>query len=234
MTKYLKLIIVIALTFMAINLLFAFGSKPLFHFAFFKSGFINTQINLQLSTILVSSTLCLMLGLIATKTRFRFLNLKHIDAPMLPVKLLGIPQGSRWKSTGFLIAALISLGTGVAVYMQVSNRPLSLALFPDVPLILILSLMNSFTEEVVFRLSYVTIVDDQGFSPKLALFLGSAVFGVVHYFGMAPKGLIGALMAGFLGWFLTKSILETKGFFWAWFIHFLQDVVILTLFFSAF
>ncbi|MFT6005009.1 MAG: hypothetical protein ACI8UQ_002153, partial [Bacteroidia bacterium] len=49
----------------------------------------------------------------------------------------------------------------------------------------------------------------------------------VHYFG-TPGGIIGVIVAGFLGWFLAKSILETKGFFWAWFIHFLQDVVIIT------
>jgi hypothetical protein len=42
-------------------------------------------------------------------------------------------------------------------------------------------------------------------------------------------------LAGFLGWFLAKSIGETHGFFWAWLIHFLQDVVIITgLFFQQF
>jgi hypothetical protein len=33
-------------------------------------------------------------------------------------------------------------------------------------------------------------------------------------------------MATFLGWILGKSMLETRGFWWAWFIHFLQDVMI--------
>jgi len=33
-----------------------------------------------------------------------------------------------------------------------------------------------------------------------------------------------------LGWLLAKSVIETNGIFWAWFIHFLQDIVI----FSAF
>jgi len=27
---------------------------------------------------------------------------------------------------------------------------------------------------------------------------------------------------------LAKSILETKGIFWAWLIHFLQDIIIFT------
>jgi uncharacterized protein len=33
-------------------------------------------------------------------------------------------------------------------------------------------------------------------------------------------------MTGFLAWLLGKSMLETKGLFWAWFIHFLPDAVI--------
>jgi hypothetical protein len=35
-------------------------------------------------------------------------------------------------------------------------------------------------------------------------------------------------MAGFLGWLLAMSVVETRGFFLAWTIHFVQDVVIIT------
>ncbi len=38
--------------------------------------------------------------------------------------------------------------------------------------------------------------------------------------------MIGFLMTGFLAWVLGKAMLETKGFFWPWLIHFLPDVVI--------
>lgn len=40
------------------------------------------------------------------------------------------------------------------------------------------------------------------------------------------NGVIGILMAGVLGWLMMKSVMETQGIFWAWSIHFLQDVVI--------
>ena len=49
----------------------------------------------------------------------------------------------------------------------------------------------------------------------------------MHYFGIAPKSLPGMLMAACIGFFLTKFILETRGFFWAWLVHFAQDVVII-------
>lgn len=51
------------------------------------------------------------------------------------------------------------------------------------------------------------------------------LFGVGHFYGI-PNGVVGVLLTGFLGWFLGKSMLETGGFFWAWLIHFMQDVVI--------
>jgi len=42
-----------------------------------------------------------------------------------------------------------------------------------------------------------------------------------------PNGVIGAFLAGVLGYVLAKSVDETQGIFWAWAIHFLQDVVII-------
>jgi membrane protease YdiL (CAAX protease family) len=61
--------------------------------------------------------------------------------------------------------------------------------------------------------------------PGQALLLTSALFGLGHWFGH-PSGPSGVLMAGIAGWFWGKSMIETKGFFWAWVIHAIQDVVI--------
>lgn len=55
--------------------------------------------------------------------------------------------------------------------------------------------------------------------------ISAIIFGVAHFSGM-PHGLIGMLKAGLLGWFLAKSVIEKQGIFWAWSIHFIQDVVI--------
>jgi hypothetical protein len=41
-----------------------------------------------------------------------------------------------------------------------------------------------------------------------------------------PYGFIGVALAWFLGWILARSMLETRGIAWAWFIHALQDVLI--------
>ncbi len=75
--------------------------------------------------------------------------------------------------------------------------------------------------------------ENAGLSPTWAKALGSLVFGFVHYWGIAPKGMLGAVLAAYIGFFLTKSILETKGFLFAWAVHAIQDVVILTFLFNA-
>ena len=60
---------------------------------------------------------------------------------------------------------------------------------------------------------------------RQAVLIAAAFFGLGHYFGV-PYGIIGVGMASFLGWMMGKAMIETRGFFWAWFIHFLQDVMI--------
>ena len=91
---------------------------------------------------------------------------------------------------------------------------------------LLFSLTNSFIEESVTRIGVVVtlkgIVKD-----KTIPLISALIFGVVHYWGN-PGGIPGLLAAGFLGWFLAKSIVETKGIYWAWLIHFVQDVIIFT------
>jgi hypothetical protein len=60
---------------------------------------------------------------------------------------------------------------------------------------------------------------------RQALRLVAAYFGLGHFYGV-PYGVIGVVLAWFLGWILARSMLETRGLTWAWFIHFLQDVAI--------
>ncbi|MCG7965096.1 MAG: CPBP family intramembrane metalloprotease [Candidatus Thiodiazotropha taylori] len=79
-------------------------------------------------------------------------------------------------------------------------------------------------EEAIFRLGIVSPSMDRIDTSYIAL-ISAIIFGVTHFSGM-PHGLTGMLMAGFLGWFLAKSVIEAQGIFWAWSIHFIQDVVI--------
>ena len=234
MKKYWKIIFSIILTFIATAFLFVFMKSPLYNIQVFDKEILNFYANYEFSTLIVSSTLLLALYLLADKLRLGYFNLRKVDGAVNPVPLLGIKPGERWKTIGVSIGLIITIVTGIVVYFQVvPQNGLTFRFFPEVPLILLFALMNSFTEEVIFRLSYTTIVANENGNPRISEFLSAAVFGGVHYFGIAPSGIAGALMAAFIGWFLAKSINETKGFFWAWVIHFAQDVVILFFLFMS-
>jgi membrane protease YdiL (CAAX protease family) len=78
---------------------------------------------------------------------------------------------------------------------------------------------------MIYRVGLVSPL--QGLVSPTTIFLISAlIFGLAHINGM-PSGIVGIALAGILGFILAKSIFETQGFFWAWLIHFLQDVVII-------
>lgn len=230
MKQYWRIGTIVVFSLIATWLLFVFMNKPLFEISMFDKDIINFYAGYEFSAIILSTTFLLVLYLFADKLRLSYLNLKNIDGVVRPAPWVGIKpkEGEGWKTIGVTIGSIITVVTGVVVYFQtVSGNGLTFRLFPEIPLILLFALMNSFTEEVIFRLSYTTIVANEKMSPRISEFLSAAVFGGVHYFGIAPSGIAGAVMAAFIGWFLSKSINETKGFFWAWAIHFAQDVVIM-------
>ena len=236
MMKSWRVFLVIAMSLVAAWLLFIFMENPLFYITAFDKKILNFYMSYQMSTIIVSSTFLLLLYFIADKLNLKYFNLKKIDGEVKPVPVIGLNprEGEGWKTIGFNVGLMITLVTGIVVYFQtVAGNGLTISLLPEIPLILIFALMNSFTEEVIFRLSYTTIIANENGNPRISEFLSALIFGAVHYFGVAPSGIAGAIMGAFIGWFLAKSINETKGFFWAWSIHFIQDVVILFFIFMS-
>jgi hypothetical protein len=82
--------------------------------------------------------------------------------------------------------------------------------------------LNAFNEEITYKASFLSVLQGP-VGARQALRMVAFFFGMAHFYGV-PYGLIGVLMAAFMGWLLAKSMMETRGLFWAWFIHFLQDV----------
>ncbi|MEJ2186731.1 MAG: CPBP family intramembrane metalloprotease, partial [Gemmatimonadota bacterium] len=78
--------------------------------------------------------------------------------------------------------------------------------------------MNAFNEELTYRSTLLAGLKSV-VGPQQALWNAALFFGLAHYFGV-PYGILGVVMSTFLGWMLGKSMLETRGFVWAWFIHF--------------
>lgn len=169
---------------------------------------------------------CMLFGVrLINPTGFhKFWRLGNLGAPASAVKWLGIKTNESWHSVGTGFATVITLATAAFMWLGVySNTPI--AWLEALPWVLLFSATNAFVEEIICRFSLVATLEDT-LSNTAICWWSAGIFGGVHFFG-TPGGIIGVLMAGFLGWLLAKSMLETRGIGWAWFIHFLQDVVIL-------
>ncbi len=154
-----------------------------------------------------------------------FLRLGDLRAPIRPVRWLGFPKPESWTRFGGMWAAFISLGT--LTFLVAGGRPQLSQLagaVPVLPAVLLFAAMNSFSEEMTYRASFLASLTGP-LGPRSAVMMAAVFFGIGHFYGV-PYGLVGVILATFLGWMLGKAMLETRGFFWAWFIHFLQDVAI--------
>ena len=222
----LALVIVIGATAVVLNLSRFAERSP-----FSVSGleYINTQSKYQALLLGVAMLVLFAIYFVNPSNFSAFLAPGNIAAPAKGVSWLGVSEGGSWLSLGASLSFFITLATSTFIYFQFRKSgggPKQL--IPYLPLVLLFSLTNSFSEEVVYRLG--VIVPLVGSVDTAYILLISAVaFGAPHLRGM-PNGIVGALMAGLLGWLLAKSVVETNGIFWAWFVHFLQDIII----FSAF
>eukprot|EP01084_Bolivina_argentea_P285783 490141_1 len=137
-------------------------------------------------------------------------------------------QNKNWKSFGTELGLTMSFGTAAFLYyfhVRKSKIPITLKKIKvNIPYIVLFSLCTSFTEEIISRFGIISPLYGMINDDKIH-FLCALSFGIPHYFGI-PGGLLGSVMAAFLGYNGSKAIVETKGIAMAWFIHFIQDVVI--------
>ncbi len=157
-----------------------------------------------------------------------FLMRGDISALAEPSRLIGMKKPEPWTRIGTVFALIFTAGSAVFVVLSFHPSTEALAgITPLLPTILLLATMNGFNEEFTLRAAPLSeLVPAVG--KEQALLLTTYFFGIGHFYGVPPN-VIGVALAGFLGWFLGKSILETRGFFWAWTIHLLQDILVFTL-----
>ena len=117
-------------------------------------------------------------------------------------------------SVGLLLVFLIP-----AMQPSLADLSIGLVLFAAV-----CAAMNSFAEEFLYRAALIPHVLPH-FGKNATLLLLPVWFGLAHWFGV-PSGLTGVILAAIGGWFFTRSMIETSGIAWAWFLHFLADFTV--------
>jgi membrane protease YdiL (CAAX protease family) len=137
-----------------------------------------------------------------------------------------LSENHSWNTFGPIVAILFTIGTiGLMLFNVISqNGTVNTYFFRLLPLVIILSAANAWSEEIFSR--FVIVAGLYGkLSSNSICWISAVIFGVPHFFG-TPSGLFGIVASGTLGWILAKSVIDTKGLGWALLIHFLQDIVI--------
>jgi hypothetical protein len=165
-----------------------------------------------------------MLVLVRRFDRFFFVKGK-LDAPAAPIPLITSKPVS-WSILGPAIAGAMCLGL-LVFSLAFGSLPSLDALknvLPLLPFVLLFAASNAFGEEMIYRAPWLSALEGP-VGPAQALLITAVYFGIGHFYGV-PYGILGVVMAFVPGWLMGKAMLETRGFFWAWFIHVCMDIVI--------
>ena len=163
----------IAITFFGIASLFVVGKKTK---SKFSKSFLKYQIAYQLITLAIALFLVLL---------NRLQNHKDIHwvgswtAPMTNMKWLGIPSDTPWSSGVITFTLIPLIITSLVVYLQVAKSIAILRLLKYVPIAIPFAILNSLTEELVFR---VIGVEGLTFSVGVVAIICGLWFGIPHFF----------------------------------------------------
>lgn len=190
------------------------------------NSFLNGLVKYQVFALTVGILATIAILILNPESK-QFLNLGQLSTIAEKEKWLGINGKSSWTVNGLQLLFFVSIATGIFMFLAVKyTNSLDNFQWNFIPLVLLFSLTNSLTEELIFRFGIVGGLFNH--YPKLTILIISAIlFGLPHYFGF-PNGFIGVLMSGLLGYILCKATIETKGLSIAWTIHFVQDIIIFT------
>jgi len=189
-----------------------FGGDP--NLAFFGERL------MRIGAVVVMLVVLLLMGL---RRRDFYLAVGDLKATAEPTRLKIPHKPQPWTTFGRNYAFI---SVGLLLFFLIPALQPSLAGF-SVGLLVFAAIcagMNSFAEEFLYRAALIPQVLPI-FGKGATLMLVPAWFGLAHYFGV-PNGLTGVLLAGVGGWFFAKSMIETRGIAWAWFLHFLADFTV--------
>jgi membrane protease YdiL (CAAX protease family) len=194
-----------------------------------QASFVSGYTGIQLRELILATILVVLMVILLKRPSAFFLTKGKLDAPLEPVSWLGIQSGESWRKFGLIFAGVM-LVAGL-IFMTLSALPLLPKIdrmIPLLPFILLFAALNAAGEEVTFRAPLLatlhTIIGKQHALVMIAIFFGS-----LHFLHGNPAGIPGFLLTAFVAYLFGKSMLETGGIFWAWFIHFLTNVPIFAL-----
>jgi membrane protease YdiL (CAAX protease family) len=173
---------------------------------------------LRMGAVLGMIVVLLLMGL---RRRDFYLAVGDLRATAVAMRIPRKPEP--WTTFGrnyAIISVALLLGFLIpALQPSLANASVGLILFAA-----ICAGLNAFAEEFLYRAALIPHVLPL-LGTRATLLLLPVWFGLAHWFGV-PSGLTGVLLAAIGAWFFTRSMIETRGIAWAWFLHFLADFTV--------
>lgn len=178
---------------------------------------------------LVAATLLALFGasLLGASRRELFLSTGEMKAP---VQGLTLPGGRRvsWLLFGTVMTVLLAALFSLFALGPLLNRAGWLALVaPWLPLILLNAALNAFGEEAIYRAAPLAMLLP-AIPARHAIGMTALWFGLGHFYGGVPSGLMGLIGPGLLALLMGKAMVDTRGMGWPWILHVAIDIIIFT------
>jgi membrane protease YdiL (CAAX protease family) len=124
-----------------------------------------------------------------------------------------------------VVAALV-MGFTMVVYLQTTAAEAKGAAgtIRYLPLALVLAVMNSFAEEMLYHGVLLAPLLRQ-MTANHAISMTAVLLGIAHYHG-TPSGFPGVGLTFIAGWVFGLAMVETRSILLPWFLHFVPDAVI--------
>lgn len=193
-------------------------------------AFIYKQIRYQLAFLIVALAMVLLSFLVAKHDAVQIFSMGTLNAVVTaePVDL-NYAAGVTWVHFGIVLALVFGFATYVLCLPAIHSIVKWTEFIPRFGAwIVVFAAVNAFSEELIFRGVVVTLTQGQMY-PWQTMLLSAILFAMAHLRGQANGWFV---MAGsaIVGWFLAMAVLQTQGLFWAWCVHFVQNIVIFTAF----
>ena len=165
-----------------------------------------------------------VLGVMGYRGRDAYLTVGQLTATALRIGRRDVS----WAIVGpVAMVGLLAMTAAFGLSIVTPTADLWSRALPLLPIAWLAAALNAFSEEVLYRAGPLGPLA-RVIGPGAAVWILAVWFGLGHWYGGIPSGVMGLVLAGSLGLLFGKAMAETRGLAWPWALHFSADAAIYT------
>lgn len=225
--RFLLLLLTLVFFFAVLML---FWQRPPVTSALLSNRFLNYVLGFVLSLSGVAALgFIIGLGLSSREDRLIYLNFLKVQGVVTPIKAKKrtLDPQQNWRRFGWIAAAVPVAMTAIYKAFSLPGTAVFSFRFGDWVLTLILAAVFALAIEILFRWTIFTVGSSVGVKTGAVMTFSIIFSGLLGYYFPLLGGVFGLIIGVTQGVLTAKSIADTRGLFWAWFIGFTQMFVML-------